>query len=136
MKSLNNNKRRSMKKYFVKSSGEELEFGDMIVLDLTKEMENGKTKYQHLECKFVPELVDMLLENDIIEEKEDPIAEKQGILNFEFEDEKKLEESLGLFDSLLDNLDKINNNLENLTKITAKILTVLNLKDEPKKAKK
>ena len=59
-----------MKKYFLQETAEELEFGDMIVLDLSHDMENGHTKHHHLECKFMPELVPILLEEGIIEEKE------------------------------------------------------------------
>ena len=60
-----------MKKYFMKGADEELKFGDFIELDLTKDMEDGSTKHHHLECKFVPELVDMLLESDVIEYEDD-----------------------------------------------------------------
>ena len=59
-----------MKKYFMRETAEELEFGDMIVLDLSHDMENGHTKHHHLECKFVPELVPILLEEGVIVEKE------------------------------------------------------------------
>lgn len=59
-----------MKKYFMQETAEELKFGDMIVLDLSKEMENGHTKHHHLECKFIPELVPILLEEGVIKEKE------------------------------------------------------------------
>lgn len=54
----------------MQETAEELEFGDMIVLDLSEDMENGYTKHHHLECKFIPELVPILLEEGIIEEKE------------------------------------------------------------------
>ena len=59
-----------MKKFFLKETGKELQFGDMIELDFTQEMPNGKTKYHHLECKFHPMLVPILLESGVIEEKE------------------------------------------------------------------
>lgn len=59
-----------MKKYFLQETAEELEFGDMIVLDLSHDMENGHTKHHHLECKFMPELVPILLEEGVIVEKE------------------------------------------------------------------
>lgn len=59
-----------MKKYFLQETAEELEFGDMIVLDLSHDMENGHTKHHHLECKFMPELVPILLEEGIIKEEE------------------------------------------------------------------
>jgi hypothetical protein len=59
-----------MKKYFMQETAEELEFGDMIVLDLSEDMKNGHTKHHHLECKFMPELVPILLEEGVIVEKE------------------------------------------------------------------
>ncbi|WP_308395835.1 hypothetical protein [Prevotella sp.] len=59
-----------MKKYFMKDSGEELKFGDMIELDFTKDTSDGHTCHHHLECKFIPGLIPMLLEQGIIEEKE------------------------------------------------------------------
>lgn len=59
-----------MKKYFMKDSGEELKFGDMIELDFTKDTNDGHTCHHHLECKFIPGLIPMLLEQGIIEEKE------------------------------------------------------------------
>lgn len=54
----------------MQKTAEELKFGDMIVLDLSKEMENGHTKHHHLECKFIPELVPILLEEGVIKEEE------------------------------------------------------------------
>ena len=59
-----------MKKYFMKDSGEELKFGDMIELDFTKDTNDGHTCHHHLECKFIPGLIPMLLEQKIIEERE------------------------------------------------------------------
>lgn len=59
-----------MKKYFMQETAEELKFGDMIVLDLSRDMENGHTKHHHLECKFIPELVPILLEEGVIKEEE------------------------------------------------------------------
>lgn len=64
----------------MQKTAEELEFGDMIVLDLSHDMENGHTKHHHLECKFMPELVPILLEEGIIEEKE---VEDNKPLDFE-----------------------------------------------------
>lgn len=54
----------------MKDSGEELKFGDMIELDFTKDTNDGHTCHHHLECKFIPGLIPMLLEQGIIEEKE------------------------------------------------------------------
>ena len=81
----------------MQETAEELEFGDMIVLDLSHDMENGHTKHHHLECKFMPELVPILLEEGIIEEKE---VEEDKPLDFQ--------DNCPMVDELL----KANQNLE------------------------
>lgn len=64
-----------MKKYFMQGTADELHFGDVIELDVTKSLPSGKVRHHHLECKFLPELLPLLLEEGIIEEKE--IEEKK-----------------------------------------------------------
>lgn len=59
-----------MKKYFLKDSNEELKFGDIIELDFTKDTEDGHTRHHHLECKFIPDLIPLLLKQEIIIGKE------------------------------------------------------------------
>lgn len=59
-----------MKKYFLKNSNEKLKFGDIIELDFTKDTEDGHTRHHHLECKFIPDLIPLLLKQEIIVEKE------------------------------------------------------------------
>ena len=54
----------------MKSSSEELQFGDIIELDFIKNTKNGLIHRHHLECKFLPDLVPLLLEQGIIIEKE------------------------------------------------------------------
>lgn len=81
----------------MQETAEELEFGDMIVLDLSHDMEDGHTKHHHLECKFMPELVPILLEEGIIEEKE---VEEDKPLDFQ--------DNCQMVDDLL----KANQNLE------------------------
>lgn len=81
----------------MQETAEELEFGDMIVLDLSHDMENGHTKHHHLECKFMPELVPILLEEGIIEEKE--VEEDKPL---DFQDDSPM----------IDELLKANQNLE------------------------
>lgn len=81
----------------MQETAEELEFGDMIVLDLSEDMKNGHTKHHHLECKFMPELVPILLEEGIIEEKE---VEEDKPLDFQ--------DNCPMIDDLL----KTNQNLE------------------------
>nr|DAM84401.1 MAG TPA: hypothetical protein [Caudoviricetes sp.] len=86
-----------MKKYFMQETAEELEFGDMIVLDLSHDMEDGHTKHHHLECKFMPELVPILLEEGIIKEEE--VKEDKPL---DFQDDP----------SMMERLLKANQNLE------------------------
>ena len=59
-----------MKKYFMKGTEDEIQFGDMVVVNLSKDMSDGHTQYQHFECRFLPDLVPLLMESDVIEEKE------------------------------------------------------------------
>jgi hypothetical protein len=54
---------------------DEVRFGDKIQVDLTKE-EDGRTIHHHLDCKFLPEIVELLLENGVIEEGD--TEEKDG----------------------------------------------------------
>lgn len=81
----------------MQETAEELEFGDMIVLDLSHDMENGHTKHHHLECKFMPELVPILLEEGIIKEEE--VKEDKPL---DFQDDP----------SMMERLLKANQNLE------------------------
>ena len=74
-----------MKKYFMKGTEDEVQFGDMIELDLTKDMPNDKVTHHHLECKFIPELIDLLLKDEVIEEvesKEEKEAEENTPIDF------------------------------------------------------
>ena len=57
------------KKYFMAGTDDELKYGDIIEISLVGE-EEGVKKHTHLECKFMPEIVDDLLEEEIIEERE------------------------------------------------------------------
>lgn len=59
-----------MKKFYLVGTDESLEFGDFLELDLTKENKKGKEICEHIECKFIPELVPLLIEEGIIEERE------------------------------------------------------------------
>ena len=61
-----------MKKYFVKGiEDEQLEYGDVVGVDLVKESDDKtKTITRHVEVPFTPDTKDMLLDLEIIEEKE------------------------------------------------------------------
>lgn len=63
-----------MKKYFMKGTEDELQFGDMIEMDFTRDTKGGVI-HHHIECKFLPELIPTLLEDEAIEERE---VEEEG----------------------------------------------------------
>ena len=59
-----------MKKYFIAGSDEELEFGDVIELDLTKETKHG-THCVESKVTFSPDILPLLLEIGAVEEKDE-----------------------------------------------------------------
>ena len=59
-----------MKKYFMKESGKELNFGDSIVLEYTEVNKNGGVEHHFFSSMFLPELIEDLLELGIIREEE------------------------------------------------------------------
>ena len=75
-----------MKKYYLVESGEEVKFGETLVLELTKESENS-TIHKHMEVKFIPELVDILLEQGIIKEEDVENKEEEEDVTFEWEED-------------------------------------------------
>lgn len=60
----------------MKNTEDELQFGDMIELDFTRDTENGVV-HHHMECKFLPDLIPLLLEDEAIEEREVKKEEKE-----------------------------------------------------------
>ncbi len=102
-----------MEKYFMKGTDDVLEFGDQIVLDFSSKDEEGKTTHHHLDCKFIPVLVDTLLENDIIEVREvEGDEEETDTLDFgDIELEEAIEDILGnqedMKDMLMHLLEKV-----------------------------
>lgn len=59
-----------MKKYLIKETDEELEFGDIFDLTLTKDLEDGCVD-RTIECTLTEDNVDFFLDMNIIEEKKD-----------------------------------------------------------------
>ena len=59
-----------MKQYFIQETNKEIQFGDTLDLTLEKRLYGIVTEVRHLTCKFIPELVPLLLEEGIIIEKE------------------------------------------------------------------
>lgn len=66
-----------MKKYYLKSDNTPVEFGEMIELDLVKVDKEGKKQMKHIKCQFLPELAPLLLEGDILVEKEVEAPEEE-----------------------------------------------------------
>lgn len=73
-----------MKKYFLKGVDEPLEFGDTIEFDVEKGGDDGQSVTKHVKTDFIPEIIPVLLDLDVIEEKEQPI---------DFTDDKEEEKS-------------------------------------------
>lgn len=57
-------------KYYMFGTDDEVQFGDHIEVNFTEDTDKGTTKHYHFDCKFIPELVDMLLEHEVIEAEE------------------------------------------------------------------
>lgn len=107
-----------MKKYFMKDSGEELQFGDMIELDFTKDTEDGHTSHHHMECKFIPGLIPMLLEQEIIEEKEFKDENPDTTSNENYDIAKDI---ISIIENLALKVQKMESTINNLNKIIRKL---------------
>ena len=78
-----------MKKYFMKGTEKEVQFGDEINATFTKTTSNGGKAYHYINSTFTPGMVDFFLKNDIIEEqeveqeeeKEEGVVNKEELLN-------------------------------------------------------
>ena len=97
-----------MKKYFMKGTGEELEFGDTVEVTLTKKV------------KFTPEFVDLLLEEDIIEEQDDEKANENI-----HEDVIEFAEIWDFIDGMLEANEELEKRVENLEEIVQEINRII-----------
>lgn len=122
-----------MKQYFVKGIEDEpLEYGDVVGVDLVKESDDKtKTITRHVEVPFTSDTLDMLLDLEVIEEKEaeenEPSVEDvvKGLSN---EDEET-----GVDESI----EKLNDAIEDITDILSKHQALIKmLKDEVDTLKK
>lgn len=107
-----------MKKYFMKDSGEELKFGDMIELDFTKDTNDGHTCHHHLECKFIPGLIPMLLEQEIIKEEEFKDENTDTPSN---ENHDIAKDIISIIEALSLKVQKMESTIVNLNKIIRKL---------------
>lgn len=95
-------KNKSMKKYFLKDSGEEIEFGDYIELEFSKSCGNAHI-HKVTGLTFIPEIVEELLDMEIITVKETPdnkYAKRAGVNPSEEVDKAMLKKALERLDIL------------------------------------
>ena len=97
----------------MKGTDDELQFGDMIELDFTKN-KGKKVTHHHMECKFLPEFVEMLLENDVIEEREEEECPKEK-WTADFEDDEEV------IEYLLNTVEELDNRITDLEEIIASL---------------
>ena len=118
-----------MKKYFIAGSDEELEFGDVIELDLTKETKHG-THCVESEVTFSPDILPLLLEIGAVEEKD----EKNLI---DFSDDEPCDELDGLYERIED-IEEQDEMLEEMMKGIKSLVDILNdaIKEEEDKKPK
>lgn len=116
----------------MQETAEELEFGDMIVLDLSEDMKNGHTKHHHLECKFIPELVPILLEEGVIVEKE---VKEGKTLDFQDDDTPcpLMEEVIKANEELELRVDKLEKTVIKLREMVASLAVKSAAKPKPYK---
>lgn len=106
--------KKKMKKYFLQGTAEELNIGDMIELDLTKDLPNGNVRHHHVECKFIPELIPLLLEQGIVEVQE--VKDKKPVGN----DQHTVQELIKANETLTSRIDE----LEDVLKKVVNLLTL------------
>lgn len=107
-----------MKKFFLKNDNSPVEFGDNIELDLIKEDKDGKKQMKHIKCKFLPELLPLLLEGDIITEKEVDDPEEDELEDDAVFDEfmSKISEFMQQTSDILQGFDRRIKKLEDVMK--------------------
>ena len=105
-----------MKKYFMKGTDDELRFNDIIELDFMGE-EDGVTKHSHLEIEFLPELVDELLEEEVIEVREE--KDEDELIDFE-DAEKVLQDHEQMIEHLTERIEALEKDIKRLMKSSKK----------------
>lgn len=120
-----------MKKYFMTGTDDELKFGDMVELDFTRENEKGNTVHHHMDVKFIPELVDMLLENGVIEVEDDENEEES------WDACPELEELSEAFDEMLEDFENLEKRVDAIEESVKRInLTLHSLTTAKREVKK
>lgn len=115
-----------MKKYFMKGVDEPLEFGDTLGFDLEKNGEDGKSIKRHIDCTFIPEIVELLLAEDIIEEKEVEEEPKPTI------EDGPSEEEEGTYDDLVESFNEYQTFTTGILKSLIERVEILERKENKK----
>lgn len=76
-----------MKKYFIKGTDKEVNFGDTIKVAKSKDLGNGRVVQKYLECKVTKVTIEMLLDEGFIEEREFKEEKAEEGIQFHFEDD-------------------------------------------------
>lgn len=131
------------KKYFLKETGEELKFGDVIELNCVKELEDGRAIVER-EIKFSPETVEGLLSLGILEikeplidfsdeEEEDCDCPYDEVIQDIIETQEELEKRVDKIEEQIKNLYKAKEfeGLENRLKAMSEVINTFN--KSPKK---
>lgn len=107
----------------MKGTNDELKFGDEVELDFTRDDEKtGKTVHHHLEVKFIPSLIDLLVEKDIIDVKD---IQEEGTLNFVEDDLTEDSEYTpdDVIENIIESIEDIEKRLDNLEETVKTIST-------------
>ena len=105
----------------MKGTEKEIFVGDVIQSDTTEEIEDGHTKYRHLDTLVCDETIPILLESGIIEEKE--VRDEYEGLDFCFSNtDCLLEDMLKSQESLENKIDQLTHLVQHLVELTSSVL--------------
>lgn len=113
-----------MKKYILKNTNEEVNFGDIIELLLIKDNPDGTKKHKVKTVKFSEELIPLLLEEGVLDVQDDDKEDnkedlKKNMIDFSNDDahEEEEKEDKGSDDDIDDDVDEeeVGNFMEALT---------------------
>lgn len=127
-------KKKTMKKYFMAGTDDELQFGDFIELDFTKDTKKG-TVHHHMEMKFIPELVEFLSEQEIIDIKEIEVKGESADTLETFEDNIDFEALVEDFEALEERVDVLEKEFKEIKAINKKVIMNFNELSANKTAK-
>jgi hypothetical protein len=119
------NKLKTMKKYFCVETDEQIVFGDVIHLTMSKDMEDGKIIVEK-EVEFSEDTMDWLVDLGFVEERDEEETPDDELLDFD--DEKPceiLEDLIEDFETLEERVDKIETITTDVLKELTKVVKVL-----------